>query len=111
MLTHRNNNPCQGLGGCESVRLNFNQLLLGCKNIANKGFYQILSTNNIALTTVNKTIIKKSVLSHQKWDFFCNFALVLPVSLTVDKLDIYNFKPNRLWTIFYSTTAAWNISS
>ena len=47
-------------------RINFNQLLLGCKNTANKGLRQILSTKNNTLTIVDKTIIKKSVLSFVK---------------------------------------------
>ena len=44
-------------------RINFNQLLLGCKNTANKGLRQILSTKFDTLIVVNKTINKKSVLS------------------------------------------------
>ena len=39
-------------------RINFKQLMLGCKNKAKKWFRQMLSTKTLTLIVVNKTLKK-----------------------------------------------------
>ena len=68
-------------------RINNSSLCVGCKYKAKIWYHQMLSTKIKALTVVDKTINKKSVLSIVKWRIFCTFATVLPVSLILDKLD------------------------
>ena len=40
------------------LRINFKQLMLGCKNKAKKWFHQMLSTKTLTLIVVNKTLKK-----------------------------------------------------